>query len=602
MTKLRKAYRVDPQPEPFTGAPIETLVVRFPGDHGAEMYDFRVFDSRAQMAAVIALAFRMHAADKAPQTRAAMFTSAVRQWFVFLDAHDPALRLINGAHIDTSLVRAFLVWLDARPVRISTRYSAWSGMRSLFRWLLTHRRDLIADDLALPYNAMPRKNALTAPREGLAHADIDAVLAACRLEIDAAWRHFVAGQDALARVDRARIAAAPTLEGLDLSDLGVVLALLTDRFGGVIPHGAAMLKRGAGLWRLVHAISVQGGVRHVARYLYPNSRVLIPFVVAIAAQSFANPDAVLGFTRDCASAHPLFDNRIIVTWRKGRASKLQRRSFLKDKSLAPPHLIEQVLAMTARLVPLAPRADRDKLFLYATMCGSRHIGVLQGNTAHQQVERFVADHGLKGADGRALKLNLAALRTTGLTRAHAVLGFDLVKTRALANHASLDTTRQYVDRPLARDGQARALAQLQGAFVEWVRGDAAEVARTLKVPAAAAVDIAAGRNATAAGFVCRDPLAGVGPGQAPGRLCTAWLGCFTCPNAVIPLDLDVLARLVATRSALIAARLRMAPERFALLYEPKLAILERDILPRFPAAMHVEARERVAAITLAPIE
>lgn len=104
------------------------------------------------------------------------------------------------------------------------------------------------------------------------------------------------------------------------------------------------------------------------------------------------------------------------------------------------------------------------------------------------------------------------------------------------------------------------------------------------------------------GFVCRDPLAGVGPEQSPGRLCTAWLGCFTCPNAVIPLDEATLARLIATRDALVNARRSMLPERFALIYEPKLAILERDILPRFPQPMHGDAAKRAAAIALGPIE
>ncbi len=600
--RRRKDYRLDSQPEYFTGTLVNTLIVRFADGDGVETFDFRPHAVRAEMAAVIALAFRMHGADKSRETRRTLFAGAVRQWFVFLDAHDAERRLKAGSDIDAALVRAFLVWLDARPARIATRYSIWSGMRSLFRWLLRNRIDLVGADLVLPYNAFPRKNALSAPREGLAQADMDAVLAACRREIDTAWTQHCEGQEALARVDRTRIAATHDLRRLDLSDLGVVMAIVLDRFGGVIPHNRAMLRRGAGLWRLIGAMGGLGGAQHFARYLYPDSRMLIPFVIAIAAQTFGNPDAVLGFTRDCASEHPLFDNRVIVAWRKGRASKLQRRSFLKDKSLSPPRLIDQVLAMTAPLTGMVSRSDSGKLFLYASIQGWRHFGTLNRNIALQQIERFVADHDLKGANGRPLRLNLAMLRTTGLTRAHAALGYDLVKTQALANHASLDTTRRYVDRPLARDGQARVLSRLQGAFVNWVRGDADEVTRTLGIPSATAADIAAGRNATASGFVCRDPLAGVGPDQTPGRLCTAWLGCFTCPNAVIPLDLDTLAHLMATRAALGDAGARMAPERFALLYEPKLAILERDILPRFPDAMRGQASERATAIALAPIE
>jgi hypothetical protein len=117
------------------------------------------------------------------------------------------------------------------------------------------------------------------------------------------------------------------------------------------------------------------------------------------------------------------------------------------------------------------------------------------------------------------------------------------------------------------------------------------------------MDIAKGLNATASGFTCRDPLAGIAPGQQRGRLCSAWLGCFTCPNAVIPLDVDTLARLLRSRDALIVARMTVAADRWDLLYAPKLEILERDILPRFPARFLSKAATLVPSLPqLPPIE
>src|SRR5262249_52606619 len=111
------------------------------------------------------------------------------------------------------------------------------------------------------------------------------------------------------------------------------------------------------------------------------------------------------------------------------------------------------------------------------------------------------------------------------------------------------------------------------------------------------------QNATASGFICADPLGGIAPGQRKGRLCTAWLGCFTCPNAMIPLEADTLARLIRMRDALREARTRLAPDRWQLFYEPKLEILERDVLPRFSAAVHAAARERLKSpAPVPPIE
>ena len=163
----------------------------------------------------------------------------------------------------------------------------------------------------------------------------------------------------------------------------------------------------------------------------------------------------------------------------------------------------------------------------------------------------------------------------------------------LANHATPDTTQRYVDRPRVRKAQALAIGRLQARFVEMVRGDAESPPGMEVLP-----DL---RHATAAGFICSDPLAGVAEGQRKGELCTAWLGCFTCPNAVIPLNEDVLVRLLATRAALTDARAAMAPERWRLLYAPKLEILERDILPRFCEAM-LEAVSRMSLPQLPPVE
>jgi hypothetical protein len=172
----------------------------------------------------------------------------------------------------------------------------------------------------------------------------------------------------------------------------------------------------------------------------------------------------------------------------------------------------------------------------------------------------------------------------------------VLKTQVLANHASPDTTRRYIDRPVVRAAQAIELGRLQARFVTAIRfGDLSLPSRRGDTS-----PIISARNATASGFICADPLAGIAPGQSKGNLCTAWLGCFTCPNAVIPLEADTLARLMRMRDALCEAKAKLAPDRWHLLYAPKLEILERDVLPRFSAAMHAAAAERLATTPPVP--
>ena len=101
------------------------------------------------------------------------------------------------------------------------------------------------------------------------------------------------------------------------------------------------------------------------------------------------------------------------------------------------------------------------------------------------------------------------------------------------------------------------------------------------------------------GFDCKDPLAGVAPGTRPGELCTSFLGCFTCPNAIITSDAASLARLSQAREHLRGATARIHPARWELIYAPLLRILEEDILTRFSGS-ELASAARLAG-TLPPL-
>ncbi len=580
--RRRKDYRILPSQLPAS-SPNSELIVEFFDERGdlLRRFDFGALGAPPPMARELALAFHGHLADKSPSVWSATFGSGIRHWLRFLAEREGwAERIESLGEVDRALVCEFIAWLDRPPHKVGTRYARWSAFKQLLAWLQRHRPELVHPGLELPY----------------------AVLAACAGDIESSWATFCQGREALAQVDRAAIAALG-LDRLNLDHLGTLLAVLHDRFGGLIPLQRAFVGRRAGHSSLLHAIQRRGGTGIVSRYLHADPVTLIPYMIAIAAQTFANPEALRHLRRDCMSEHLMLDGRVVVSWSKGRVTRVQRRSFLRDRTLSVPNLIDRVLTLTEVLVPHAPAAERDRLFLCGEVMATRRVVLIPDYLVSVHVRRFVKRHRLCGVDGKPLKLSLAALRATGLTLAHETLGYDLIKTQALANHASPDTTRHYVERPAVRAAQEVELARLQGRFVSWVRGDPEVVARELGVDTGEAVDIALGRNATASGFTCANPLAGIGPGQKPGRLCTAWLGCFTCPNAVIPLEPETLARLLQTRAALMESRAAISAERWRVLYAPKLEILERDVLPRFPDELITEATRLVSGLApLPPIE
>jgi hypothetical protein len=207
-----------------------------------------------------------------------------------------------------------------------------------------------------------------------------------------------------------------------------------------------------------------------ARFLHATPETLVPYMIAIAAQTFANPEALRLMRRDCMSEHVLLEGRVVVTWKKSRSNQLQRRSFLRDKSLSVPNLIDRELALTEPLHPHVPSSERELLFLSANIRGgSRSIGVIPQGLMGRHVRLFAKRHGLKAENGKPLALALANLRATGLTLAHVALGHDVLKTQVLANHASPDTTRRYIDRPIVRAAQEIELGRLQARFVEAIR-------------------------------------------------------------------------------------------------------------------------------------
>jgi hypothetical protein len=102
------------------------------------------------------------------------------------------------------------------------------------------------------------------------------------------------------------------------------------------------------------------------------------------------------------------------------------------------------------------------------------------------------------------------------------------------------------------------------------------------------------------GFGCTDPLAGTAPGTRRGELCTHFMGCFTCPNAIITPDPATLARLLQAREHLRAASPALHPARWQTFYAPQLRILEEDILPRFAASEVAAAQALVAQLPPLP--
>jgi len=210
------------------------------------------------------------------------------------------------------------------------------------------------------------------------------------------------------------------------------------------------------------------------------------------------------------------------------------------------------------------------------------------------VKPFCERHGLP-------RFSLVSIRPGVLASFYRASG-DLRRVKAVANHAHLSTTVRYVQTPEVEAQHRTRIAALQQAFIGHIERDGSGNAsgRCTSKPKSSGAAVPAGELVSMFGFGCKDPLAGTSPGTRPGELCTNFMGCFTCPNAIITPDPSTLARLLQARDHMRAAAAVLHPARWQAFYAPQLRILEDDILPRFSSHELAAAHSLVAQLPLLP--
>lgn len=486
------------------------------------------------------------------------------------------------ADVDRGLLLRYIEWLNQQrtllgaPWSKSSRAVAYTVLRKLLQWLERCRPGRI-EPINYPYNPFPGRRREARPRPRLSVQELRAILRACEKDIEESrtLRLQAAEERRRARNDKLSIRRSR----------GALLEHIDAHCDGIVPLSSAEDFR-----EVRDALTVHGGTRQIAPCLYPTSDALMPYFIAILIHTAGNPYSIATLRTDCLRPMPLLDDREMLVWEKPRASSLQRRAFRADSPFEPPALVRDLLEWTSRLRRRVDPALRGRLFLYH---GQGGIATLSPRSLIYPRRRFAERHELPDFE-------LAALRPSVLTAFYRASG-DLNQVRSIANHAHLSTTVSYVESPKVQAQNRIRVATLQSAFIGHVREP--EVVRSAGAPSGRIAQRGAtpsGEAVSMFGFSCLDPLAGVAPGSRPGELCTNFLGCLTCPNAVLTHDAHTLARLLQARDHLRAASSQIHPARWSAIYAPQLAILEHDILARFASEEIMEAKRLQGALSSLP--
>jgi hypothetical protein len=568
-----------------TPAAAETIIMfRDAWGEVAKRFDMDALGLPADVTALLGQAFRGHHAGSSPDTQRGCYRS-LRIFAAFVQ-EDGAIA--SAADLTSAMVGRYMAWLDRQPGQDGQGWTAPSkanvlgALRYLIDWTKRHAPERLAARIDFPYNPYPNRS--PTPRPKLSDAVLKSILQAAYEEIDEAWERFEAGQRILG--------CRGTVEGVHPETCRFV-RVIAKAGGGIMPPAKAVGLGGSTLNR-------RGGLRVLATYLHLTHEYLPAFFLAITIQTAGNPDAIRRLKRDCQSPHPLDEHRVMIDWGKPRAGvkvkRAQRRSFDRRRPYAAPNLVDRLIAMTAPLVPHVRLQERDMLFLLKSE-KTNAVAVIPMGTLHKGIKRFI-----DRANARIAVWNRAApdrrreplpdfaaafLRGSAATQVYTASQGDLIAAQALLNHARIDTTERYVRGPEARRIQAETIARAQELMIGWVMG-ASEHAAPPPEPMRVAVPF---------GHDCLNPLAG----DRPGKPCSRLGACLRCPGLVIPLDAEHLARILQAIETLEAARLRLDPARWTLIYATSHRILTGDILPDFPDALHEAARAIMTTLPALPV-
>lgn len=525
--------------------------------------------------------------NKSPKTRFGTVRSLNFGFCSYL--RTAGLQDVNLESVDRSLLIGFLNWLNrpnARskgPFEVATRANLLKALRAALRGLSESKvwRSLAIAVLSeVPQNPWPGRKRKSRPIERLADEVLEQIKEAVATELTNTAAMLEQGKSLLAEgAAILRLSDAVTTPP-DYSSEATCLAALSAVFPGVVPDLPQLDRVDPSLRHAVTRL----GLTELTKFLYPTSRLLVPFVLRVALATAKNSETIQELCWSDIEPEEVFGTPYLrFRGSKARASvdPIVMVPADNDEPFGLGNVLQMLRSWSERIAPLAPPRYRDRVFLYVQITRTKYPRSFGHNPNGVINISWLKSLGSFRRQHRLPPFSLRQIRTTILDQAHQDSG-DVAELQRLAGHLKKATGWDHYTSDGTRKRYQERLGEVFVLRQRWFESGGRIDPRIRRC--------AEDKGAATPGFLCFDPYDSPQPGQVKDRLCSAYGKCPGCPMAAACISDPVsVAHYNGLRPAIINAKSEMSPETWLSQWGETLQELDA-LLKKIPCDVALQAR------------
>ena len=211
----------------------------------------------------------------------------------------------------------------------------------------------------------------------------------------------------------------------------------------------------AEMQKLATALKVDLIAIHHGRFVGLESEAIVALMLIIGMRSGINTTPLLEMKRDCLGPHPFMPNLMLVkTFKrrgKGAQSTSLRQTHVHDRAATIPMdgvaVLKKALALTELMVPDAPEAIKDRVWLYRSSQRGKAKGkvlCLNVGSVSELTRAIVQRHGLVADDDSPLRVTPGRLRKTMENRLWQLSDGDLLAVSVVMGHSPQVADNHYL--------------------------------------------------------------------------------------------------------------------------------------------------------------